>query len=207
MKEIRQTGGKKIWWYFGNRRQSWGRHWKSSICSHWSWNQCMWTEPKSWRSSMSQHPQSQFLVGSSVSGCCQPWCKFSISSFEAGFPFIPNGLVQFSSLRPSYCPQQKGKYCSLRIYLGIKHFVGCYNKWWVKRRKTPAIPMSLMLSVTLLREAVPWMLSSYFPMGKLHPSEQHRSWFSLGQLRSSCNPMAISLLYLSGAAQSELCGL
>lgn len=92
------------------RREEWSQALEIlRIFSDWSWNRFMRTEPKSRGSSMSRHPWSQFLLGSSIAGFCQVQRKFIISSFETGFPLIPNWLIRFSSLRPSYCPQAKGK--------------------------------------------------------------------------------------------------
>lgn len=54
--------------------------------------------------------------------------------------------------------RQKGNHFSLGVYLRIKHFVGCCNKWWFTRIKDPAIPMSLTLSIALLHEAFPWLM-------------------------------------------------
>lgn len=79
----------------------------------WSWNRFMRTEPKNRVRSMSRHPWSQFSVGFNIAGFCQVQCKFIISSLETGFPLIPNWLIHFSSLRPSYCPQAKGETISL----------------------------------------------------------------------------------------------
>lgn len=153
MKEIWQTGKKKKFKYFGNKRRHYrplhkqkiwlfqptsahstssvmchdklagprdgrGEEWNQAleilrVFSDWSWNRFMRTEPKSRGSSMSRHPWSQFLLGSSIAGFCQVQRKFIISSFETGFPLIPNWLIRFSSLRPSYCPQAKGETISL----------------------------------------------------------------------------------------------
>lgn len=73
----------------------------------------MRTEPKSWGNSMSRHPWSQFLVGLNITGFCQVQWKFIISFLKTGVLLIPNWLIWFSSLRPSYCSEAEEETISL----------------------------------------------------------------------------------------------
>lgn len=132
------------------------------IFSDWNWNQFMRTEPKSWGSSMSQHPGSQFLVGSSITGFCQVYCKFVISSLDTGFPLLPNGLIRFSSLRQNYCPQAKGKPFLFGSLPENKALCGLLQQMMIYENKRP----SHSHVINTLHRSAAWGI----PMADAHPT-------------------------------------